>query len=161
MSWRDALVRSIPLPAPIVVAALLVHRLPSLPGARLAGAALCVGLLTLLLAWRREHHAWRLAAVALAAAGWTTLVAERALADRLDPSQEGRDFVVLGRVASMPMAAERGTRFTFDIDACVPDGPHCPGRRRVRLSWYAFGGADSADGAGGDAAQPRAQAPAP
>ena len=161
MPWRDVLVRSIPLPAPIVVAALLVHRLPSLPGARLAGAALCVGLLTLLLAWRREHHAWRLAAVALAAAGWTTLVAERALADRLDPSQEGRDFVVLGRVASMPMAAERGTRFTFDIDACVPDGPHCPGRRRVRLSWYAFGGADSADGAGGDAAQPRAQAPAP
>src|SRR5690606_8892061 len=37
-------------------------------------------------------------------------------------------------------AAERGTRFVFDVEACVPDVGDCPGRRRIRLSWYRFEG---------------------
>ncbi|HQX26048.1 MAG TPA: DNA internalization-related competence protein ComEC/Rec2 [Pseudomonadota bacterium] len=138
MSWFAALMRPVPLPVPIVVAALLVHRLPSLPGPQLAAAALCAGLLALVLAWRAERHVWRLAAVGLAAAGWTMLVAERGLAERLDAAQEGSDYVVVGRIASMPLAAERGTRFAFDVEACVPEAGDCPGRRRIRLSWYAF-----------------------
>ncbi len=155
MSWFAAPLRPVPLPVPIVVAALLVHRLPSLPGPRLAAAALCAGLLALALAWRAEHHVWRLAAVGLAAAGWTMLVADRGLAERLEPSQEGRDYVVVGRVASMPLAAERGTRFAFDVEACVPDVGACPGRRRIRLSWYAFGhAADSAPGGADPAPAP-------
>src|SRR5690606_26659832 len=134
MPWLAALLRPIPLPVPIVVAALLVHRLPSLPGQRLAVVALGAGLLALGLAWRAGHHAWRLAAVGVAAAGWTILVAERGLEERIDAAQEGRDYVVVGRVASMPLAAERGTRFVFDVEACVPDVGDCPGRRRIRLS---------------------------
>jgi len=145
MPWLAALLRPIPLPVPIVVAALLVHRLPSLPGQRLAVVALGAGLLALGLAWRAGHHAWRLAAVGVAAAGWTILVAERGLEERIDAAQEGRDYVVVGRVASMPLAAERGTRFVFDVEACVPDVGDCPGRRRIRLSWYRFeGGGDGA-----------------
>lgn len=153
-----ALCGAIPLPVPIVVAALLVHRLPALPGPQVAAALLVGGLLALLLAVRIGRHAWRLAAVGVAAAGWVLGVAGHGLAERLQPQQEGRDFVVVGRVTSMPIAAERGTRFVFDIERCLQATAPCPERRRVRLSWQGFAAPDS----GADAAGPAsATMPAP
>ncbi len=142
-----ALCSAVPLPAPIVATALLVHRLPVLPGAHVAAALLLGGLALLVLAVRADRHPWRLVAVGIAAAGWVVGVAERGMADRLRPEQEGRDFVVVGRVASMPIAADRGSRFAFDIERCVPAVADCPHARRVRLSWQGFAPA----GAGRDA----------
>jgi competence protein ComEC len=142
-----ALCSAVPLPAPIVVAALLVHRLPALPGAHVATALLLGGLAVLVLATRADRHPWRLVAVGIAAAGWVIGAAERGMADRLRPEQEGRDFVVVGRVASMPIAADRGTRFAFDIERCVPAVADCPHARRVRLSWQGFAAAGAGRGA--------------
>jgi competence protein ComEC len=140
MSWLAALLRAVPLPVPIVVAALFVHRLPALPGQPVALALLVAGLSGLIVAGGRRGHAWRLLAMGAAAAGWTLLAAAHGLAERLDAAQEGRDFVVVGLVASMPSATDHGTRFAFDIEHCVPQVADCPDGRRVRLSWSAFGG---------------------
>jgi len=155
MQSIGVLVGSVPLPAAIVLAALLVHRLPALPGPAVALGLLGTGVVMLGAASRRRsHHGWRLLAVALAAAGWTLQVAERALDERLLPEQEGRDYVVVGRVASMPIEAERGTRFAFDVERCLQAAAPCPERRRVRLSWQGFGPAQDS----GDAGRPAPQA---
>ncbi|HMM51986.1 MAG TPA: DNA internalization-related competence protein ComEC/Rec2 [Burkholderiaceae bacterium] len=151
-----ALAGSVPLAAAIVLAALLVHRLPALPGQGVAQGLLAAGLGAFVAASRREaRHGWQWLAVAVAAAGWILLVAGRALDERLLPEQEGRDYVVVGRVASMPIEAERGTRFTFDIEHCIQAPAPCPQRRRVRLSWQAFGPAGDGGDTGGAAAQAR------
>lgn len=153
------LVGSVPLATAIVLAALLVHRLPALPGPTVALSLLGTGVVILGAASRRRsHHGWRWLAVALAAAGWTLQVAERALDERLLPGQEGRDFVVVGRVASMPVEAERGTRFAFDIERCLQAAAPCPERRRVRLSWQGFGPAGDA-GDASRSAPPASPAP--
>lgn len=158
MSCLAVLLRAVPLPAPIVASALLAHQLPQLPGQPVALALLAGGLLALALGWRRSRwHGWRLLAVGIAAGGWTMHVAERALDGRLDVSLEGRDLVVIGRVASMPLRADRGTRFAFDVERCVPDESPCPDRARLRLSWHAFGGAQ--DGEGDRGAAPAAPQP--
>ncbi|RPH62153.1 MAG: DNA internalization-related competence protein ComEC/Rec2, partial [Burkholderiales bacterium] len=157
MPWLAPFLRAIPLPAPIVVAALLVHRLEALPGPRVAASMLAVGLLALACAHRPDRHAWRLLAICIAMTGWTVGVAERGLAERLDAAQERRDFVVVGRIASMPIAADRGTRFAFDIERCAPASGDCPGRRRVRLTWQSF--ADPADQRAKARAQPTAPRP--
>ncbi|MBN9461141.1 MAG: DNA internalization-related competence protein ComEC/Rec2 [Burkholderiales bacterium] len=155
MSWLAALLRAVPLPVPVVAAALLVHRLPALPGRPVALVLLLVGLLGLAVgiagAGGARRHAWRLLAVGVAATGWTLLAAERGLSERLDAAQEGRDFVVEGRVASMPIAADYGTRFAFDIERCLPQVDGCPDGRRVRLSWSTFGRARTSGATAGGA----------
>lgn len=157
MPWAAPVIRAIPLPAPIVAVALLVHRLAELPGPRVAASMLAVGLVALACAHRPDRHAWRLLAVCIAMTGWTVWVAGRALAERLDAAQEGRDFVVVGRIASMPIAADRGTRFAFDIEGCDPASQGCPERRRVRLTWQSFADAAGRRAEGG--AQPAAPRP--
>jgi len=128
---------AVPLPAAIVVAALVVHRLPTLPPRGLAFALLAAGLLAAI-ALPAGRSLLRWIAVLLAAAGWTLVAADAAMSARIDPAQEGRDFVVIGRVASLPLVAERSTRFVFDIDDCVDDVADCPRGARVRLGWHAF-----------------------
>lgn len=160
MSSLAALLRAVPLPVPVVAGALLVHRLPGLPPRPVALALLACGLLGLALAVAagggRRWHAWRLLAVAVAASGWTLLAAGRGLAERLDATLEGRDFVVVGRVASMPVVAEHGTRFAFDIEGCQPPLAECPAARRVRLTWSRFAApARGAGAAPGEDAGPR------
>lgn len=152
MRWLEAIVRGVPLPAAIVVATLVVHALPSLPAPGLARAMLAGGAFVLLVVSGRVApasarrsawlHALRLGAVAFASAGWAVLVAHDAMSQRIEAAQEGRDYIVVGRVASMPLVSERSNRFVFDIDDCVDAVADCPRARRVRLSWYGgFGGA--------------------
>ncbi len=133
----QAIFPAVPLPAAIVVAALVVHRLPALPPRELALALLAAGLVAAI-ALPAARGGLRWLAVLLAAAGATIVAADVALSERIGPGQEGRDFVVLGRVASMPLVAERATRFVFDIDECVDGAAECPRGARVRLGWYAF-----------------------
>ena len=158
-----------PLPASVLVAALLVHRLPQVAPRWASLALLAVGL-SALAAARRGANAGRhregmlalarFAALLLVAASWTMLRAGQALEQRITPDQEGVDFTVQGHVAAMPQAFERGDRFLFRIERCV--GPSagarapaaCPQGRDVRLAWYRrFGRPAGAE----DGARPRPQ----
>lgn len=126
-----------PVSAAIVPAVLAVHRLPALPSRVSANALLAAGLLAVCLL-PAHRHALRWLAVLLAAASAALVAADAGMAQRITAAQEGRDFVVVGRVASMPIVAERSTRFVFDIDDCVDAVPDCPRARRVRLGWHSF-----------------------
>jgi competence protein ComEC len=124
----------------VLVAALAVHRLPSLAPAGVSVALIAVGIVLLIVGRRDQDAALRFLALLLAAAGWTMLRADIALGERLVPSQEGVDFTVHGHVSGMPRAVERGDLFMFHIERCV--GPSegaavpCPADREIRLGWY-------------------------
>lgn len=137
MRSLDRTLAPVPMPAAIVVAALAVHRVPELPPREVATALVVAGLLAILLL-PAHRHALRWLAVLLAAAGAALAAAHAGLSQRIGAAQEGRDYVVVGRVASMPIVAERSTRFVFDIDDCVDAVPDCPRGRRVRLGWHSF-----------------------
>jgi competence protein ComEC len=127
----------VPLPAAVVIAALVVHRLPALPPPGFAWALLVAGLVAAA-ASAVDRPALRWVAILAAAAGGTMVAADAALSKRIDPSQEGRDFVVVGRVASMPLVDERSTRFVFDVDDCLDGAVDCPRGARIRLGWQSF-----------------------
>ncbi len=58
------------------------------------------------------------------------------LADELALADEGRDLIVTGVVASLPVRLDRGVRFEFDIEQ-VDGEVRLP--ERVLLGWYAAG----------------------
>jgi competence protein ComEC len=62
---------------------------------------------------------------------WALGMAHLRLADRLAPELEGRDIDVVGVVASLPAAGERGLRFEFEPEHA---GVKLPGK--ILLSWY-------------------------
>jgi competence protein ComEC len=95
----------------------------------LAGAALSVG---------RVPRAMRIAMAAFAAciAGFVYASTQSALrlADALSAADEGRDIVVEGVVASLPMRLDRGVRFEFDVERVLSPDTRVPAR--VLLGWY-------------------------
>jgi competence protein ComEC len=48
--------------------------------------------------------------------GWASWCAQQRLADALPVEWEGRDIAVVGVVAGLPQAHERGVRFDFDVE---------------------------------------------
>src|SRR5688572_16520517 len=70
-------------------------------------------------------------ALGFAWAGWC---AQQRLADALPPEWEGRDIAVVGVVAGLPQASERGVRFEFDVERALTPGAVVP--RRIVLSWW-------------------------
>ncbi|MCO5100071.1 MAG: DNA internalization-related competence protein ComEC/Rec2 [Burkholderiaceae bacterium] len=132
-----AALAAVPLPMATIVAALVVHRLPALPNRGLALALLAAGLATAM-ALPSRRAALRWLAILLAAAGATLVAADSAMSKRIGAAQEGRDFVVVGRVASLPLVDRQSTRFVFDVDDCVDPTPGCPRDARIRLGWQAF-----------------------
>ncbi|WP_404612578.1 DNA internalization-related competence protein ComEC/Rec2 [Rhodanobacter hydrolyticus] len=48
----------------------------------------------------------------------------------------GRDFVVTGRVAELPLVREDATRFVLSVDGATLDGKPVPLRGRTMVSWY-------------------------
>jgi competence protein ComEC len=128
-----------PWPLAVVLAALVVHRLPAVAPAPVSFALIGAGLALLYATCGQGRAGWRFIALLVAVAGWTMLRADHALDQRLLPEQEGVDFVVHGHVTGMPQASERGERFVFRIEHCVGQGeraPPCPAGREVRLAWY-------------------------
>jgi competence protein ComEC len=103
------------------------------------------GLLLAALLLRRfskfASHALLVIAAAVVGFAWASTLAAARLAQRLDPAWEGRDIVVTGRIADLPHADERGTRFLLDVervsavegDAAAPI-PAALGR--ITLTWY-------------------------
>lgn len=60
--------------------------------------------------------------------------AQLRLADQLAAGDQGRDVIVTGVVASLPIRLERGVRFEFDVEG-VDGSMHVPSR--ILLGWYA------------------------
>ena len=115
--------------------------------ALLAGAGTCLllpalppwPLLVLLLGsglawwWRGRRMRW--SGPLLAGFAWAGLQATMVLGAQLPPAWEKRDLVVEGRIASLPEAEPRRTRFQFDVDA-NPAQPAPLRGKRLQLSWY-------------------------
>jgi competence protein ComEC len=62
---------------------------------------------------------------------WAALLAHGRMADWLAPELEGRDLQVIGVVAGLPAASERGQRFELDVESAVAPLP-----RKLLVSWY-------------------------
>ncbi|QGZ42831.1 competence protein ComEC [Pseudoduganella flava] len=91
--------------------------------------------LAALIGWRFDVRG-RCAALFACGAGigcmWAALVAADALSAGLAKADEGRDVVVVGTIADLPVANSQFTRFQLDVEQA--DGIVVP--PRVALSWY-------------------------
>ena len=105
-----------------LVGACLLHGLEALPGLWTAA------MLPFAVYAAASNHR---AAAGLFAAGflWALVNAHAALDARLPPALDGEDFVISGRIASIPAVSPRRTRFDFVTDGAWRGG-------RIRLSWY-------------------------
>lgn len=70
------------------------------------------------------------AALALGLAGWRC---HMRLADRLDPALQGRDVLVTGRVATLPVRGAQGLRFVFESEAAELQGLPVRVPRRIQV----------------------------
>jgi competence protein ComEC len=126
-------------------------------------ALLALGGLLLPAARRCPGGAWRAAVAALAAAallggltGWRALERQ---AQALPEAQEGQDLTLLGHVAGLPRAGERGVQFEFELEAANWRGRPVRLPPVVQLGWWsrAAAPAEKAD-QGADIAPPRVRA---
>lgn len=109
----------------------------SLPAlAVIVGALLAAGALVLALASRRNALARLLTLLACVVLGysWAALRAEQRLRDHLPSAWEGVDVQLVGVVAALPHAFERGERFEFAVETIETAGAQVPAR--IALSWY-------------------------
>ena len=65
---------------------------------------------------------------------WAAGCAQLRLADALPAEWEGRDIGIVGVVAGLPQASERGVRFEFDVERVLTPEAHVP--RHIVLSWW-------------------------
>ncbi|GAB1720612.1 MAG: DNA internalization-related competence protein ComEC/Rec2 [Nitrosospira sp.] len=74
--------------------------------------------------------------VSFAVAGffWAAALAHWRLADALPHEWEGRDIQLIGVIAELPQAGERGLRFTFDVEQVLTPGAMVPAH--IFLTWY-------------------------
>ncbi len=79
---------------------------------------------------------FRVVIVVAAAFLWTLWHANSILATALDPSLEGKDLIVTGRLAEIPEYKGRSVRFPFAIESLSHAGKEFPSPGMVRLSWY-------------------------
>ena len=84
--------------------------------------------------WRWPR--WRLPSCACVGALWAMVCGAGAMDARLPRALEGRDFVVTGRIAELPLVREDATRFALFADGATLDGKAMPLRGRVMVSWY-------------------------
>jgi competence protein ComEC len=124
----------------LLAGTLSVQALPALPPPLRDGMAACAAAAIAVACARRP---WlfpaTLAAVAIAAFGWTAWRADLAMSARLPRPLEKQDVLVTGRVTGLPQARRASTRFTLAVAKARFDGRAIPLRGRVRLSWYAAG----------------------
>ncbi len=124
-----------PLASAVGVGALALHALETLPGLGWQIGWALVGLLAMLLPQGKRAAIFRYAGLMLIAIAWCAWRAEGALEQRIQPTQEGRDFVVVGYVDEMPLASGHSVRFGFRVERCVITTDLCPADRRLRLAW--------------------------
>ena len=115
----------------LLAGVLLVQWLPQLP------PRWCLGLLLLLaamLGWRRPH--WRWLACLLFGIVWAAWHGGVAMDARLPRALEGRDLLVVGTIADLPLAHPDASRFTLQVEQATLDGEPIALRGRVTVSWY-------------------------
>jgi competence protein ComEC len=88
-----------------------------------------LGTALVLLVWRGQT----LCALFIAGLLWTWLFGANALARGLDPSLNGRQWLVTGEIASVPQSAADHTSFDLKL---IDAPPAIVRLRRVRLAWY-------------------------
>ena len=109
----------------------------NLPAWPLVVGLLVVALLLLFWLGRRQDTIGRAGSTLLCALlglAWAVLLAEHRLQDYLPAEWEGRDVQIVGVVAALPHAFERGERFEFDVESVDTPGARLP--QRIMLSWY-------------------------
>lgn len=113
--------------AAFAAGAALLQQQAALPA---PGWLLLLPLCVAALLWRKP-----MAIAAALAAGflWAAGFAHLRLAERLDPALEGRDIEVVGVIAGLPAANERGVRFELEVES-AEGALRLP--RKVLLSWY-------------------------
>jgi competence protein ComEC len=115
----------------LLAGVLLVQWLPQLPPHwSLALLLLAAGLL----AWRCPR--WRWLAWLLFGIVWAAWRGGVAMDARLPRALEGRDFVVVGTIADLPLAHPDASRFTLRVEQATLDGQPVALRGRVTVSWY-------------------------
>jgi competence protein ComEC len=115
----------------LLAGVLLVQWLPRLPPLwSLALSLLAAGLL----AWRCPR--WRWLAWLLFGIVWAAWRGGVAMDARLPRALEGRDFVVVGTIADLPLAHPDASRFTLRVEQATLDGQPVALRGRVTVSWY-------------------------
>jgi competence protein ComEC len=131
--------------AAFVAGVFLLQQQAALPApatlAALALVALVLGALAL--RGRRQQDAdekWFAAAIVVTCAcaagfAYAGLRAQQRLEVALPYADEGRDVEIVGVVAGLPTAIERGQRFEFEVEQVVTAGVSVP--PRLSLAWYA------------------------
>jgi competence protein ComEC len=115
----------------LLAGVLLVQWMPRLP----PHWCLVLSLLAAgLLAWRCPR--WRWLAWLLFGIVWAAWRGGVAMDARLPRALEGRDFVVVGTIADLPLAHPDASRFTLRVEQATLDGQPVALRGRVTVSWY-------------------------
>ncbi|MCB5190302.1 DNA internalization-related competence protein ComEC/Rec2 [Methylobacillus arboreus] len=121
-----------------VAGAWALQQLPGLPTLSWAW-----GLLPLFfLSWRLRHldvinHLLLGLLGAALGFSWAAWLAHSRMADELPHAWEGRDIQIIGVVASLPAAHDRGERFDFDVEQVQTPGAVVP--KRISLMHYRGG----------------------
>ena len=115
----------------LLVGVLAVQWLPVLPPAWLS-LLLLLPVAVAFWCWPR----WRLPLCVCAGALWALHIGTGAMEARLPRALEGRDFVVTGHIAELPLQREDATRFAFVAEHVMLDGESVPLHGRMMVSWY-------------------------
>lgn len=67
---------------------------------------------------------------------WALVHAHFIVSYHLEPQLEGKDVIVEGHIASLPVRRTRSWRFEFDVDTLQWEGQHYTSPGKVRLNWY-------------------------
>ena len=112
------------------------------------GLALGLGLLvgSAALRWATHWVRWTLVGVAAVALGWglTGLRAVDFAQHALAAEQEGRDTVVVGRIAELPQRGTDGQRFVLEVVSAVDASRPVVLPGRLQIAWYQRGEAAGA-----------------
>ena len=131
----DTAARTPPFGIPVAIALLVgIGGCLLLPRLAPVGLFACCALAGAWLWWRGRYR-WRLAGVALAGFALAGLHAFFALQAQLPDALEAHDFVVDGRVVSLPVSEPRRTRFLLRVDDDASQPQQVRGRL-LRLTWY-------------------------
>ncbi|TPG08368.1 DNA internalization-related competence protein ComEC/Rec2 [Rhodanobacter glycinis] len=128
---RTTMPAAITAASALLAGVLLVQWLAKLP------PPWCLGLLLLvvaLLAWRCPR--WRWLACLLFGMVWAAWRGGAAMEARLPRTLEGRDLVVIGTMADLPLTRTDASRFTLRVEqATLDDGPVAL-HGEITVSWY-------------------------
>lgn len=115
----------------LLLGVLVVQWLPALPP-RWLSLLLLLPVAAAFWCWPR----WRLPLCCCAGVLWAMACGAGAMDARLPRELEGRDFVVTGHIAELPLVREDATRFALYVDGATLDGKAVPLRGRAMVSWY-------------------------